>query len=81
MCWAYPECIILEIQQILYYLNYDLGLVKVMFHECIRKWKQNICKYYVFIAFIFIISVNHSVMLLAVHYYSRFLDLRAEIQE
>ena len=43
MYLTYPERIIPQIQQILYHLNSNLELVKVLFHESIRKWKQNIC--------------------------------------
>lgn len=40
ICWTYPGCIILEIQKIQYYLNYNLWLMfhdfQVMFHKCLR---------------------------------------------
>ena len=49
MCWRDPWCLILEIWKILYYLNCNFGLVKVMFYKH--------CSYCVLVAFTCIISL------------------------
>ena len=49
MCWRDPGCLILEIWKILYYLNCNFGLIKVMFYKH--------CSYCVLVAFTCIISL------------------------
>lgn len=80
MYLTYPERIIPQIQQILYHLNSNLELVKVLFHESIRSGSKTfvmLC----FCCFHMHDLSNHFELLLAVQHYSRFLDLRTEIEE